>query len=329
MSVHWKIPLKSHPMSLPDHSCKVENRKRYTFSLIDHTLAQPAKQRRSGGHFWSNQSFWFLCAPTPSPPWLFAFVHIELCTLNMSAHSCTCARAWFLKLCPCCWISGTSGEQRGRNQRHGDWEHLSASCACVYTWPQPSHRLGRSLTLPFTLLPLPPTPPLPSYCRGNSSAPAQSYCSTSEHLAQSHTHTPPGTVGLDLATASSENWLDSKVIKVIKANWGYWGEKRDPVKCVAENWASDGRKNGDGMDFREKRLIHGGHMCHGSHMTDIAITAFFPINTNPLHHVANNRKNTWHSQGNLCPPFCPNEAVLKWQVFTLARTRGSLGLSDY
>lgn len=135
-------------------------------------------------------------------------------------------------------------------------------------------------------------------------------------ISPSHTHTPPGTVGLDLATASSGNWLDSKVIKVIKANWGYWG-KRDPVKCVAENWASDRRKNGDGMDFREKRLIHGGHMCHGSHMTDIAITAFFLINTNPLHHVANNRKNTWHSQGNLCPPFVQmklfwNDKCLHW-----------------
>lgn len=193
MSVHWKIPLKSHPMSLPDQSSEVENRKCYTFSLIDHTLAQPAKQRRSGGHFWSNQSFWFLCAPTPSPPWLFAFVHIELCTLNMSAHSCTCARAWFLKLCPCCWISWTSGERRGRNQRHGDWlssENICLPAVRVFT-PDPSQvTVWVALSLsPSHYCHYPPTPPLPSYCRGNSSAPAQSYCSTSEHLAPvTHTH---------------------------------------------------------------------------------------------------------------------------------------------
>lgn len=228
MSVHWKIPLKSHPMSLPDHSCKVENRKRYTFSLIDHTLAQPANQRRSGGHFWSNQSFWFLCAPTPSPPWLFAFVHIELCTLNMSAHSCTCARAWFLKLCPCCWISGTSGEQRGRNQRNGDWlssENICLPAVRVFT-PDPSQ-----VTV-WVALSLSPS----HYCHY---PPPHLFLPTVEETLQlllkataappsispSHTHTPPGTVGLDLATASSENWLDSKVIKVIKANWGYWGKK--------------------------------------------------------------------------------------------------------
>lgn len=57
LSVHWKILSESHPMSLPDHSSKVENGKCHTFSLNDHTLSGLAEPQRSRGHFCSNQRF--------------------------------------------------------------------------------------------------------------------------------------------------------------------------------------------------------------------------------------------------------------------------------
>lgn len=85
--------------------------------------------------------------------------------------------------------------------------------------------------------------------------------------------------------------------------------------------------------LREKRLIHGGHMCHGSHMTDTTITAFPPINTSIAScasALANNlKKYTITFTKTFLSFLYPNEVVLRRQVFTLARTRGSLGLTDY
>lgn len=173
-----------------------------------------------------------------------------------------------------CWIRWTSGERGGRNQRHGHWLSTSARqlCICLHLTPakSPSGSLPRSS---LSITSIPPSFPkgFPSYCRGNSSAPAQWATATVSHL--NHTHAPPRRPGR--AAANSENWLDSMVIKVIKANWGYWkrgSDKirgREPCQRVVEKPGWDGFQ-------REKRPIHGGHMCHGSHMTDTAITAFSP-----------------------------------------------------
>lgn len=83
---------------------------------------------------------------------------------------------------------------------------------------------------------------------------------------------------------------------------------------------------------REKRLIHGGHKCHGSHMTDTTITAFSPVNTSIAScasALANNTKKIYHHIQTFLSFLYPNEAFLRRQVFTLAQTRGSLGLTDY
>lgn len=130
-----------------------------------------------------------------------------------------------------------------------------------------------------------PPPPLqkkkkkgfPSYCRGKSSVPAlhAAVLCVSPQSCTRHQ------IGTGQATANSENWLDSKVIKVIKAKLRLLKKRGSDKICGRELSQRVVEKTVMGWEGfqREKRPIHGGHMCHGSHMTDTAITAFSPINT--------------------------------------------------
>lgn len=119
-------------MSLPDHSSKVENGKRIlSLSLTTHSLDSLETEEQI---FKRKQKKIF-----------FIIIIFFFCSLLFVSPS---------------WNRWTSGERKEPKTWSLAlvWAHLSASCAHVYTWPQPSHRLGCSLTLPFTLPPSIPHP---------------------------------------------------------------------------------------------------------------------------------------------------------------------------
>lgn len=165
-----------------------------------HTCLSSLKQR-SWGHFWSNQSliFFFLCVclcvcPLSDffPPCRTPCVHSQnVCTQFYFFNLTLCFSK--LKQMNIRWEEGTKDMVTG--------SRLSTSvrqlCTCLHLTPakSPSGLLPRS-SLYITPL-RPPTPHLflsqkvfPSYCRGNSSAPAQmSHCRqqcTVCHLKHSH-----------------------------------------------------------------------------------------------------------------------------------------------
>lgn len=161
MSVHWKIFLKSHPMSLPDYSSKVENRKCYTFSLIDHTLAQ-LSNRGAEATCGVTRAFDFFVPQF----WFFFYSLLYMTPCVYSDHVCTHIDmpivSLQLTLCLFLWISWTSGEWRRSNQRHGHWllsEHICLPAVHVFT-PDPSQVtvwVALSLSTSRYLRPPPPS----------------------------------------------------------------------------------------------------------------------------------------------------------------------------
>lgn len=212
MSVHWKIFLKSHPMSLPDYSSKVENRKCYTFSLIDHTLAQ-LSNRRAEAISGVTRAFDFFVPQF----WFFSYSLLYMTPCVYSDHFCThiymCILFCSLLFVSLCWISWASGERRRRNQYHGHWllsEHICLPAALVFT-PDPSQVtvwVALSLSTSCYLCP----PPLPKVFLPNIEETLQpqlkraavAFCASP----QSHTRHQ-----VDPGRATIKDWLDLKVIK--------------------------------------------------------------------------------------------------------------------
>lgn len=128
-----------------------------------------------------------------------------------------------------CWISCTSGERGGRNQRHGHWllsEHICLPAVHMFTpdpgqvtvWVAPSLFPSRYLHPPPPPLSLPKVF-LPTV--EETLQPRLKWATTAVLSVSPQSHTRHQ-LGPGRGTANSENWLDSKVIKAIKANGGYW-----------------------------------------------------------------------------------------------------------